>query len=149
MSGIFTADAQGKANPILQPSQLPYGAIPFDKVTPADYDEAVKEGMKRHQQEIDAIVNNPEAPTFENTIVAYDRSGKDLGLAVLALGNVEHATGDPDLQRINTELTPLLSRHSNSIMLNPGLFKRIKAVYDTRAQRTCLLYTSPSPRDRG
>lgn len=138
MSGIFTASSQGKANPILQPSQLPYGAIPFDKVTPADYDEAVKEGIKRHQQEIDAIVNNPEAPTFENTIVAYDRSGKDLGLAVLALGNVEHATGDPDLQRINTELTPLLSRHSNSIMLNPGLFKRIKAVYDTRAQRTDL-----------
>ena len=94
MSGIFTADAQGKANPILQPSQLPYGAIPFDKVTPADYDEAVKEGMKRHQQEIDAIVNNPEAPTFENTIVAYDRSGKDLGLAVLALGtwNTPRAT---------------------------------------------------------
>lgn len=138
MSGINMAEAKESSNPLLQPSTLPYGTMPFDKITPTDYEEAVKEGMRQQLAEIEAIVNNSEAPTFENTIVAYDRSGATLMLAELALSNVEHATGDTILMRLNTELTPLLSEHFNKINLNPGLFKRIKSVYDSRNQRTDL-----------
>lgn len=125
-------------NPVLAPSKLPYGAIPFSKVKPEDYRNAVITAMKMNNREINAIVNNTEAPTFENTIVALDRAGADLMRAELALGNVEHATGDTILMKINEELTPELIRHSNDIMLNKELFKRIKAVYDSRNKRTDL-----------
>lgn len=137
MSFASPAGAESQ-NPVLAPSNLPYGSIPFSKVTPADYRAAVKEGIERHKREIDAIVNNAEAPTFENTIVALDRSGGDLTIASLALNNVEHATGNPELMVIAEELTPDLTQHSTDIMLNEKLFKRIKAVYDSRSSRTDL-----------
>lgn len=137
MSYSTPADAQ-QQNPILSPSKLPYGAIPFSKVTPADYESAIKTGIAQQIKEIQAIVDNADAPTFENTIVALDRSGRELMLAQLALGNVEHATGDTVLMKLTEVLTPELTRLSTDIMLNEGLFKRVKAVYDNRNSRTDL-----------
>ncbi len=136
--GASTQIPAQAANPLLEPSQLPYGVVPFDRLQPSDYENAVREGIKQHIQEIDAITSNPEAPTFENTIVALDRSGNTLTIAQLALSNVEHATGDTILMRITSELTPELTRHSTDIMLNEKLWQRVKEVYNNRASRTDL-----------
>lgn len=131
------ADSQG-ANPLLSPSSLPYGTIDFGKVTPGDYEEAVKVGIKKQKDAIDAIVKQRSVPTFENTIVALDRSSRDLNIAMLALSNVEHATGDPELMKTMEKVTPLLSSLSADIMLNQPLWERIKYVYDNREKDTSL-----------
>lgn len=135
----FASVAQGFAeyngsNPLLQSDLLPYGAIPFDRLTPELYEEAVKEAIDLQNQNIAAIVNQRSVPTFENTIVAFDRSGEALSRAMLALGNVEHAVGDPAMMQVLQNVTPLLSEHEASIMLNEGLWQRIKQVYDRRDQ---------------
>ncbi len=133
----FASVAQGFAeytgsNPLLKTELLPYGAIPFDKMTPELYEQAVKEAIELQNQNIAAIVNQRSVPTFENTIVALDRSGDALSRAILALSNVEHAVGDPAMMQVMTDVTPLLSEHEASIMLNEGLWQRIKQVYDRR-----------------
>lgn len=119
-------------NPLLQTELLPYGAIPFDRLTPELYEQAVKEAIALQNHNIDVIVSNPAPATFENTIVAYDRSGAELGRAMLALGNIEHAVGDPAMMKVLSDVTPLLSEHEAAIMLNEKLWQRIKAVYDQR-----------------
>lgn len=131
---VTDSAAQGRQNPVLNPQGL-YGTLQFTKITPADYEEAILEGFKQQMAAIDAIVNNPEAPTFENTIVALDRSGRKAGEAVLALSNVEHANGDEVLMELMTKLTPVMSEHSSAIMLNEKLFDRVKKVYDDRDKR--------------
>ena len=114
------------------------GALPFDRLTAADYENAVKEGIRLQNEEIATITANPEAPTFENTIAALDRSGADLTRAALALGNLEHALGDTLLMNALTAVTPIMSQHEASLLLNEPLWKRIKSVYDARASRTDL-----------
>lgn len=138
MMTVITPAEGARSNPLLQPSKAPYGAIPFDKVQPSDFREAVLEGIKQQNREIDEIVNSTEAPTFENTVVALDRSGRLLNMAALALGNLESAVGDTVIQNIVTEMTPAMSEHSANILLNEKLWKRIKDVYDNRAKRTDL-----------
>lgn len=126
-------DAQRK-NPLLVPSKAPYAAVPFDKIIPSDYEEAILEGIKQQNKEIDAITSNKKAPNFQNTIAAFDRSGKLLNYAVLALSNVEHATGDTVLMNLMAKLTPVMSEQETGIILNQKLFDRIKKVYDNRAK---------------
>ncbi|MDE6006547.1 MAG: M3 family metallopeptidase [Muribaculaceae bacterium] len=118
------------SNPLISGSDAPYGTLPFSALTAADYEEGIKEGMKIQNQEIDAICNQRSVPTFENTIVALDRSGEVLGRSVAALSNVEHATGDESLMEAMAKVTPLLSEHETNIMLNERLWDRIKQVYD-------------------
>lgn len=127
-----------RKNPMLEPSKAPYSAIPFDKATASDYEEAIKEGIRLHDAEINNIASQTSAPTFENTIVALDRSGKILNTSVLALSNLESALGDTVLMNAMTRITPLLSQHETGILLNEPLWKRVKAVYDTRGERTDL-----------
>ncbi len=134
----YAAPASNTQNPLLSPSKTPYGTLDFTRMTPEFYEQAVLEGFKEQKQIIDQIVNNPEEPTFENTIVALDRSGRNSNLAILALSNVEHANGDPELMELMGKLTPIMSNHSSDISLNEALFARIKKVYDTRDQRTDL-----------
>ncbi len=135
---VTTTDGAARTNPFFEPSTAPFGAVRFDLITPADYEEAIMKGLELQKQRIDAIVSNPEAPTFENTIVALDRSGRESGEAILALSNVEHANGDEVLMELMTKVTPVLSDHSASIMLNEGLWKRIREVYENRDKRTDL-----------
>lgn len=135
MTGSLTAQ---RLNPLIEPSTLPYGAVPFNEIVPADYKEAIEEGIKRQNQAIEAIVNQRSMPTFENTIVALGNSGELLAYAELALGNVEHATGDETLMNLMAEVTPLLSNHYTSIILNEPLFEKIKYVYDNRDKDTSL-----------
>lgn len=132
-----TASAE-RTNPLLQPSGLPYGAVPFDKITVDDYRDAIKEGIARQNQAIDAIVNQRSVATFENTVKALEQSGELLDYATLALGNVEHATGDEALMALMAEITPLLSEQSTNIILNEPLFERIKFVYENRDKDTSL-----------
>ena len=141
--GISHSSSAENVNKLLEPSTLPHRALPFDRLAPQDYAEAIKEGIRRHDAEIKAIADSKETPTFENTIVALDRAGKDLMLAELALGNIEHASGDTVMMNILQELTPAMTEHSTNIILNENLWKRVKHVYDNRESRTDL-----SPEDQ-
>lgn len=120
----------GAANPLIDGSNAPFGTMPFSKLTASDYEQGIKEGINLQNQEIAAICNQRSIPTFENTIVALDRSGEVLNRSVAALSNVEHATGDTALMNAMTRVTPLLSKQSTDIVLNERLWDRIKQVYD-------------------
>lgn len=122
-------------NPLLVESDVLYGAVPFDRIKISDYEEAIDESIRRHQLEIDAIAENPEAPDFENTIASLDRSGKELTRAMLTLGNLEAALGDEELMKIMADVTPRYSEHCTAILLNGRLWERVKAVYDSKATR--------------
>lgn len=135
----FASEADGgRRNPLLLPSDAPFQAIPFDKIATTDYKEAIIEGIRLHNDEIEGIVSSPEKPTFQNTIAAFDRSGKILDRAVATLGNLESALGDTALMNIMAEVTPLISEHSTGILLNEGLWKRIKYVYDDKDSKASL-----------
>lgn len=135
----FASEADGvRRNPLLLPSDTPFQAIPFDKIATTDYKEAIIEGIRLHNDEIEGIVSSPESPTFQNTIAAFDRSGKILDRAVATLGNLESALGDTALMNIMAEVTPLISEHSTGILLNEGLWKRIKYVYDDKDSKASL-----------
>lgn len=135
---IAGISADAKENPLVAPSQAPFGTIPFNLITPLDYESAIMQGIKQQEAEIAQIADNPEAPSFENTIVALDRSGQLLTKATLALSNVEHAVGDTVLMNIMAKVTPILSEHSADMMLNKKLWDRVKTVYDNRDKRTDL-----------
>jgi len=123
-------------NPLLQPSALPFQAPAFDKIKDSDFRPAILEGMKRHLAEIDSIASSTEAPTFENTIVAMEKSGKDLSRASSIFYNLTGSATNDSLQAIKESLAPKLAAHGDAITLNGKLFQRIKAVYDNRAAMT-------------
>ena len=119
-------------NPLLEKYNTPHGTIPFDKIKNEHYLPAFKEAMKQHTAEIEAICNNPKAPTFENTVVAFEKSGSLLTKVSSPFFNMTNAETNDELQNIAQEVSPLLTEHSNSIRLNEKLFARIKAVYDQK-----------------
>lgn len=126
------------SNPLITGSNAPYGTLPFSTLQGADYEEGILEGIKLQNQEIDAICNQRSMPTFENTIVALDRTGDVLNRSLSALSNIEHATGDTVLMNTMARLTPVLSEHQTNIMLNERLWDRIKQVYERRGEDTSL-----------
>ncbi|MCM1070825.1 MAG: M3 family metallopeptidase [[Clostridium] fimetarium] len=109
-----------------------HGTAPFANITNADYEPAIDRGIDLARKEIQAIATNPEAPTFENTIVALDRSGKDLDRVLNIFYNLLEADSDDEMMEISMRVTPKLSDYSTSIILNQDLWKRVKAVYDGR-----------------
>jgi peptidyl-dipeptidase Dcp len=119
-------------NPLLVEFETPFGAPPFDIIDNEHYLPAYTVAMEEHKADIQAIVDNTDAPDFENTIVAYDRSGKLMSKISPIFGGLRGANTNPRLQEIAREITPLLSAHSNEIRFNQGLFERIKAVYEKR-----------------
>lgn len=137
MAASSSAAAE-RVNPLTVPSDAPLQGVPFNKIVSSDYEEAINLGIKLQNEEINAITRQRSTPTFENTIVALDRSGRVLSNALLALGNVEHATGDTTLMNITTRITPAVTAHSTDIMLNEALWQRVKEVYDRKAERTDL-----------
>lgn len=126
------AEVNDSSNPVLAPSGLPYNVLPFSKITASDLEAAVKEGIEYQNKAIDAIVNQRSIPTFENTIVAFDRSSWELNRAILALSNLEGACGDEAYQNAMQNVTPLLSKHGANLLLNERLFDRIRQVYENR-----------------
>ena len=118
-------------NPLLATYHTPYHTAPFHLIKTEHYEPAILKGMEMHNEEIEAIINNPEQPTFHNTIVALERSGATLDRAATIFGNLLSAETSDELQAIAQRVMPQLSEHSNNISLNKKLFARIKAVYDS------------------
>src|SRR5512138_1177087 len=120
-------------NPFLAPYGTPFDTPPFDRIQLADYKPAMLEGMKRQLAEIDAITANPKPATFENTVVALDRSRQLLGEVSAVFYSLLSAATSPEMQNLANEMAPLISAHQDNIALNEKLFARVKAVYDRRA----------------
>ena len=119
-------------NPFFQDWDTAYGTVPFKQIEKAHYVPAIEHGIELEQAEVDAIVANPATPTFENTIVALDQTGAFLHKVQRVFSNLSGTESDDEMQAIDLETTPMLSAHSAGIRLNPGLFERVKAVYDAR-----------------
>ncbi len=122
-------------NPFLTDYTTPHGTVPFGDIRAEHYKPAIVEGIARQQAEIDTIAANPELPTFGNTIVALERTGRLLDKVTEVFFNLLEAEGNDEMQAVAQEVTPLLSEHSNRIHLNERLFARVKAVYDQEKER--------------
>ena len=114
----------------MNPFYTTYHYIPFDRIKETDYEPAMMKGIEEEDQEINSIVKNPDAPTFENTIEAMERSGQLLDKVTTVFFNLLSAETTDFLDELAQKMSPILSEHSNNIMLNEGLFKRVKMVYD-------------------
>ncbi|MDD2797738.1 MAG: M3 family metallopeptidase [Bacteroidales bacterium] len=121
-----------ETNPFLTTYTTPFGVPPFDKIQNKDYLPAFEEGMKLHNREIDAIVNNPQAPTFKNTIEALDFSGETLKKVSQVFFNITESETNEELQKISEKITPIITEHGDNIALNEKLFSRIKGVHDNQ-----------------
>ena len=120
-------------NPFFAEYTTPFGVPPFDQIKFEHYKPALLQGMEEGRKEIEAIVVNPDAPTFENTIVALDQSGELLTKVMYAFGGQSSVNTTDEIQELERELYPLLSKHSDDISLNPKLFARVKSVYENQA----------------
>ncbi|WP_158882672.1 peptidyl-dipeptidase Dcp [Rhodanobacter sp. L36] len=121
------------SNPFFAASTLPFQAPPFDKIKDGDYQPAIEEGMRQHMAEIEKIAGNQDAPTFENTIVAMEKSGAMLKRVRQSFDTVTGANTDDALQKVQEEEAPKLAAHSDAIHLDDKLFKRVEAIYNQRA----------------
>ena len=114
------------ANPFAQPSSLQYEAPQFNRIRNRDYQSAIEEGMRRQLREVDSIARQTAEPTFENTIVAMERTGVLLTRSLKVFGGVANANTNDTLQEIQTAEAPKLAAHSDAIYLNPRLFQRVE-----------------------
>ena len=117
-------------NVFLSPFRTSGGAIPFDRITNADYEPAIRQGISDHEAEILAIVDNPAEATFENTVVALDRSGATLNRVLGVFYPMLSCNADDELLDLSKRMAPLLSNHFNSVTLNERLWERVKYAYD-------------------
>ncbi len=117
----------------MNPFFTPYQYIPFDRIKEADYEPAMMKGIEEEDLEIDRIVNNPDAPTFENTIEALEEGGKLLERVSNVFFNMLSAETTDTMDELAQKMSPILTEHSNNIRQNEGLFRRVKAVYDDHA----------------
>ncbi len=131
---LFIHNMTQAANPFLGKYNTPFGTAPFDKIKTEHYEPAFEEGIRQHQNEIDAIVNQRSVATFENTIEALDRSGDLLTRVSNVFFALLSAESDDEMMEISQRVSPKLSEHSNNVNLNEGLFQRVKAVYDRRSE---------------
>ena len=127
-----SAVTPAEANPFFTVSTLPFQAPPFDKIQDSHYLPAIEEGMKQDLAEIEAIANSTEPPTFDNTIVAMERSGELLTRVSKVFFALAQSNTNPTIQAIQTEVAPKLAVHQDAIVLNPKLFARVKSIYDQR-----------------
>lgn len=123
----------GPSNPFFAPSPLPFQAPPFDKIKNEDFQPAIEAGMAQQQAEVTAIADNPDAPTFENTLVALEKSGQLLDRVLSAFSGVTGANTNDTLQKVRTLESPKLAAHRDFIYLNTKLFARVEAIYKQRA----------------
>ena len=119
-----------RTNPFFETWDTPYGTAPFSRIETSDYLPAFREGIARQKAEIEAILANPEAPTFENTVAAYERSGELLAKVGGVFFNLSESESTPEMQAIEEEVMPLITAAEDEILMNPDLFARVKAVHD-------------------
>jgi peptidyl-dipeptidase Dcp len=123
----------GPSNPFYAPSTLPFQAPPFDKIKDSDYQPAIDAGMAQQIGEVEAIASNPAPPTFENTVVAFERTGQLLTRVWAAFNCVTGANTGDELQKVQEYEAPRLAAHQDAIFLNAKIFARVKTIYDQRA----------------
>lgn len=123
-------------NPFLTAYNTPHETIPFHLIKTEHFEPAVLVGMEEQNREIEEIINNPETPTFANTIVALERSGKTLDRITTVFGNLLSAETNDEMQAIAERIMPQLTEHSNNISLNEKLFSRIKSVYESKEKES-------------
>ena len=128
---ILMAMTSCSTNPFFVEWDTPYGIPPFDKINNSHYMPAVEAGIAELKSDVQAIIDNPEAPTFENTIVAYDNAGKILGKVSAVLFNLDESDASDELDAIVEKAMPMISEASDEITFNADLFARVKAVYET------------------
>jgi peptidyl-dipeptidase Dcp len=126
------APAPPAAGPFALPSTLPFQAPAFDRIKDGDYEPAIEEGMRAQLAEVEAIANQPEAPTFDNTVAAMEKSGQYLTRVSLVFFGMTKANTNETLQKIQEAVAPKLAAHQDAIYLNPKLFARVEAVYARR-----------------
>jgi peptidyl-dipeptidase Dcp len=119
-------------NPFMKEWDTPYGVPPFDQIKTSDYLPAIQEGMRQQAENIQAICENQEAPTFANTIIPYEYSGELLTKVSAVFMNLAECMNSPEMEGLSDTIIPMLTRHSDDIMLNDKLFEKIKIVYNKR-----------------
>lgn len=134
-------ERQQHQNPFFVPYNTPHNTVPFDKITTKDYEEAFMEGIKREDEEIDAIINNPEEPTFDNTLIHIDDSKGEHYFDLLnrvseTFSCMLSAETNDELDALAQRMNPILTKHANDVSLNKKLFERIKHVYEHHRQLT-------------
>ena len=141
-----------RVNPFFLPYDTPHNTAPFDRITLADYEEAMMEGIRREDEQIEKIINNPDEPTFENTIIPEDEvKGRKhyydlLNRVESVFFNMLSAETNDEMDALAQKMSPILTKHSNDISLNPKIFERVKYVYEHHRELTpeenCLLEKS-------
>ena len=126
--------AAERNNPFLEPYNTPYNIPPFDRITTADYMPALEEGLKIYRGEIDAIANQKATPTFDNTILAMEKSGELTTRVMGVLMSLSEADSNPELQKVADEAMLLYGSTVDNVMMNDKLFERVKYLYDNRAK---------------
>ena len=134
MFGSCTSEKKTAENPFFSAWDTPYGVPPFDRIVPAHFMPAFERGISLHDAEIDAIVGNHDEPTFENVILAYDRSGRMLSQVGLVFGMLCEAESSEELRALQEQAMPLLTAHADKIGMNAPLFEKVKSVYDRRRE---------------
>ena len=129
ISIIMTAVSCNRINPFLTEWETPYGIPDFDQIKEKHYIPAIEMGIRQQQGEIDAIIANSDAPTFENVVEAYERSGSILDRVTSVLFNVSESDATPSLQKIVEEALPLISVHSDNVFMNPYFFAKVEKLY--------------------
>src|SRR3989440_885320 len=130
ITAVSAADSPD--NPLLKESTLPYHYPPFDKIKDEHFASAMEAGMREQLKEVDLVASNSEKPTFENTVVALERTGRVLDRAETTFSNLNSCNTNPALQKIETEMAPKLAAHRDAIHLNGKLFARVQELYDNR-----------------
>ena len=130
--GINETMAQQRTNPLLTDYGTQFNIPPFEKIKYEDYVPAFKEGVELRKKDIDRIINSKEAPTFDNTVLALEKSGERLGRVMAIFSSLDETNSSPEMDAIGEEIYPLYSQSSDEIMMNPALFKRVETVYNNR-----------------
>lgn len=133
-SSTIVADTLSSSNPFFGKSSLPYGAPAFDKIKNSDFKPAMEEGMKHKLSEIQQIADNPDSPTFENTLTAFEKAGQLLERTQLVFNVLTGANTNPELQNLQVFEAPRLAANADSIFMNGKLFKRVETLFDRREQ---------------
>ena len=129
---LFSSTEMKAENPFMAEYNTPYNIPPFEKIKTTDYMPAFEEGIRRHNQEIEAIINNRAVPDFENTVVALDNAGQLLENVVYVFSSLSESLSTKEMQELSAKIYPMLAAHSDEMLMNERLFNRFKQVYDNR-----------------
>lgn len=130
----MSAMAAERTNPFLAPYETPYNIPPFEQIRYEDYMPAFNQGVKEYRSDIQTIIDNKAKPDFDNTILAMEKAGKLLNRVMLVFASLDETESSDEMVAISEQAYPLYSQVSDEVMMNPGLFNRVKYVYDHRAE---------------